>query len=117
MREELAGFEELLNELQRVTDLAVSRLDQMTEEELTFLADQRESLVKRLEESDRSELNDSHKVQIRYILSFDEAIQARMRELKREAEEWLLRQRQIRNQQSAYHQSYLIDGMFIDHRK
>lgn len=116
MREEELGIQGLLDELQRITDSAVSRLDQMTEEEFTILADKRESLVSRLEQADKHELKDSHRSQIKYILGFDQVIQNRMHELKREAEEWLLRQQQIRNQQSAYHQNYVVDGLFIDHR-
>ncbi|NGZ76116.1 hypothetical protein [Saccharibacillus alkalitolerans] len=111
-----AVVKKLLNELQSITEDAISRLNTMDSDELELLANRREELVLSIEEY-RNSINEENREQIAYILSFDMTILKRMLFLKNEAGEWMHKQGAIRTQQSAYQNAYSLDSMFIDHRK
>lgn len=106
----------LLGKLQEITEEAVQHLDQWDHEEFTRMTETREEIMKELQLL-RSEINDQHREMIQNILGFDSSILRRMHQLKDEAGEWTQKQGVIRVQQNAYHQSYMIDGLFIDQRK
>nr|WP_154894885.1 hypothetical protein [Paenibacillus xylanexedens] len=107
--------EEILDELQYITENAVTHLNVLQEEELLQLAEKREKLVDEIQ-SHKANLNQQNREQIEYILSFDSKIVKRMQFLKDEAGDWLLRRGSAKQQQNAYQQQYAVDSWFIDRR-
>ncbi|OAX46338.1 hypothetical protein [Paenibacillus sp. AD87] len=107
--------EEILSELQRVTEEAVNQLNLLQEEELFRLAETRERLVNEFQ-CHKARMTQQNREQIEYILNFDKMIVERMEFLKNEAGAWLQRRGSAKQQLNAYQQQYAADSWFIDHR-
>lgn len=106
----------VLDVLENLTKEAVSRLQDMDEDELLDLANLRQDLVDSFIMM-RDQVTDADREQISYILSFDSLIISRMEFLKQEAGNWLQRQGSIKQQHTAYQQNYKVDSWFFDRRK
>ncbi|WP_336782141.1 hypothetical protein [Paenibacillus illinoisensis] len=107
--------EDILNELQLITEEAVAQLNLLEEEELLKLSENRERLVNEFQ-CHKASLTPQNRQQIEYILSFDKMIVKRMQFLKDEAAAWLQRRGSAKQQLNAYQQQYAADSWFIDHR-
>lgn len=107
--------EEILNELQLITEEAVANLNSLEELNLLQLSEVREKLVNEFQ-CHKPHLTPHNRQQIEYILSFDSLIIKRMQFLKDEAGAWLQRRGSAKQQLNAYQQKYAVDSWFIDHR-
>lgn len=107
--------EEILDELQLITEEAVAQLNSLGEEELLQLSETRERLVNEFQ-CHKPHLTPQNRQQIEYILSFDSLITKRMQFLKDEAGAWLQRRGSAKQQLNAYQQQYAANSWFIDHR-
>lgn len=109
-------IQNLLNELQQITEEASNNKHEMNEEQFEQFVVKRQNIVERLEPF-RVLLSDADKQQIGTILSYDSVILQRMHTMKNIAGEWLEKRGSIREQKNAYQQVYAIDSLFIDHRE
>lgn len=105
----------LLVELKQLTIDLVSRLSFISEEELIDFVDQRGQLIERME-SYRSSVNDQDQLILKELADMDPLILQKMNQFKEEAGNWLERQGVIKVQKNAYHQNFVTDSFFVDHR-
>lgn len=110
------NLKESLNQLDQLTQDIISRLNFITEEEMLDFVDKREAIVEQLQ-SYRDVVTDQDRVDIQKIVDCDSLIMNKLNSFKDQAGNWLEKQGSIRNQHTAYHQSYVTDSFFIDHLK
>lgn len=111
-----SDLNQLLDELETITNIVVGNLLNMVEEDFEQFVSKRQDIVEQLEPF-RSLMNDIDKQRIRAIIDHDPEILRRMHALKQEAGNWMEKRESIRVQQSAYQNAYNYDSMFIDHKK
>ena len=106
----------LIQELVSLTEDIIQRLDHISYEELADFSDTREKLVEEMLVK-QSDLTHSDKQTLRSLSQYDNQILSKMKFFKDEASNWLLRQGERREQQSAYKINYTPDSMFLDFKK
>ncbi|KWX73796.1 hypothetical protein AMQ84_22360 [Paenibacillus riograndensis] len=110
------NFDILFAELQVISAQAIKDIAIMDEDDLTAFVDRREKIVDAMKPF-LPMISAETKQLIEQMLQDEKVIVNRMHELKNEAGEWLQNLGTVRIQQNAYHQSFSIDSLFIDHRK
>ena len=113
---EMNSVSKLIQELVSLTEDIIQRLDHISYEELADFSDTREKLVEEMLVK-QSDLTHSDKQTLRSLSQYDNQILSKMKFFKDEASNWLLRQGERREQQSAYKINYTPDSMFLDFKK
>lgn len=104
-----------ITELEYLTKNFIVRVHIATYEECVDFVNKRADLAY-LIKLDENELSQESKKRIQALSEYDSIIMSRFQELKDEAMDWLLKQGTIREQKSAYSQSYTPDSMFFDRK-
>ncbi|MEK3760779.1 flagellar protein FliT [Paenibacillus sp. FSL P4-0338] len=111
-------MDELINELDWLTEKLSVHLDDVTYEELEAFVEQRQNLVERIEqEVEKCQPISAQKDAIRRILEHDPSIMARMNALRQEAQDFLQKRGQAKIQRSAYEAAYTPDSFLMDRKK
>ncbi|WP_438447376.1 hypothetical protein [Gorillibacterium sp. sgz5001074] len=111
-------MDELLKDLEELTLEIAEKLQELEFEDLLEFVDQREELLTQLREADNGQQPlAGYQDRIRRLLSHDDAILARMLELKNEASAGLAKIEQGKRQKNRYESAYAADSYFFDQRK
>lgn len=111
-------MDELINELDWLTEKISVHLDDATYEELEAFVEQRQILVERIEqEVGKCQPTSAQKDAIRRILEHDPAIIARMNAHRLEAKDWLQKRNLAKIQRNAYETAYTPDSFLMDRKK
>ncbi|KJK29948.1 hypothetical protein MMB75_12235 [Paenibacillus sp. P2(2022)] len=113
---EIEHLQSFVDELKLLCRRTLEDLSTLDEDGLLAFSTKREELVQAMKPYGAAATNEI-KEQIRGILQEEQAILARMMEIKQEAAEWLQKRGMIRAQQHAYQQSYAANSLFFDNRK
>ncbi|MBT2291618.1 hypothetical protein J7E73_21315 [Paenibacillus albidus] len=105
-----------IKQLEEITAALIQRLDLVGYEELAVFAEQRETLVYQIIESQEL-ISNEHSLRLTKLGEYDQFILSRMEGFKNEASNWLSKQGAIREQKNAYGASYNVDSFFVDHKK
>lgn len=110
-------MDELIVQLDQITQSVSGSLNQMSSEELVAFVEKRQLIVDQMVANASSiPLNHSQQEKLGSILEFDQMIRERMEQLKLEASNWLIQRDQAKQQRSAYESSYASDSILMDRR-
>jgi hypothetical protein len=111
-------MDNLLQELEQLTQVMNHQLDDATYEELEAFVEQRQKLVEAIgEEVENCQMTPAQKEILRRILEQDPAIMARMNAHRLEAQDFLQKRGQAKIQRNAYETAYTPDSFLMDRKK
>ncbi|WP_339220716.1 flagellar protein FliT [Paenibacillus sp. FSL H8-0332] len=111
-------MDNLLQELEKLTQTIINQLQFATYEELEAFVEQRQKLVEAIgEEVENCQMTLAQKEVLRRILEHDPAIMARMNAHRLEAKDWLQKRNQAKIQRNAYETAYTPDSFLMDRKK
>lgn len=111
-------MDNLILELDQLTNSLISRLYETTYEELEGFVEERQKLIEAIGDTVAfCQPNLEQKRAIGRIMEHDSAILARMNALRLEAQEWLHKRNQAKAQRSAYEAGYAPDSILMDRKK
>ncbi|SEU14395.1 hypothetical protein [Paenibacillus sp. NFR01] len=111
-------MDELLNNLEQLTNLMISDLDNAPYESLENFVEERQKLVDAIGlEVEKCALTSAQKEKLSRIMEHDSAIIARMNAHRLEALDGLQRRNQAKMQRSAYESAYTPDSILMDRKK
>lgn len=118
MDNSLENLEEVVEELELLTEGMLSQLAEADFVMLEAFVDQREPLMAALAEAKAAQaLQPSLEQRAAQVVAQDPLFLARMQELKQEAAEWLQKRGAAKAQRSAYEQAYTPDSILLDRKK
>ncbi len=105
-------MDNVIQELQQLTQQVVDEIDSITFEELVEFVERREQMVSRISTLIRDG-HAQHKQDILNLLQYDTLIMDKMRQLKDEANIALLKAERARVQKTGYEAAYTPDSIFF----
>ncbi|AIQ44011.1 flagellar protein FliT [Paenibacillus sp. FSL R5-0912] len=111
-------MDNLLQELEQLTQVMNQQLEDATYEELEAFVEQRQKLVEAIgKEVEICQMTSAQKDVLRRIMEHDPAIMARMNAHRLEAKDWLQKRNQAKAQRNAYEVGYTPDSILMDRKK
>jgi glycyl-tRNA synthetase (class II) len=109
---------EVLSQLEQLTEKFILRLSETTYEEVEIFVEVRQMKVDQLlNVLENTSMTAEQKQKLEYILSYDALINQHMQSLKLEAQKWLVQRKVAKSQRSAYETNYTPDSILMDRRK
>ncbi|WP_342437420.1 flagellar protein FliT [Paenibacillus sp. FSL L8-0436] len=110
--------DKLIAELQQLTQNMMGRLYEAEFEDLESFVEERQKLIDDIIRQFSSiPASVAQKVEIERILHHDPEITARMNALRLEAQDWLYKRNQAKQQRNAYEAGYTPDSFLMDRKK
>ncbi|WP_342480736.1 flagellar protein FliT [Paenibacillus sp. FSL L8-0340] len=111
-------MDELIAQLQLLTKDILKRLNDADYEELEVFVEERQLLIDDMtRQLSSNPARESQKVEIARIVEHDAEIMARMNALRLEAQDWLQKRNQAKQQRNAYEAGYTPDSFLMDRKK
>jgi hypothetical protein len=107
-----------LEEIEKLTEALVLRLDQATAEDLLNYIEKRQLILDQiLDIAGQQSINSLQKEKLKAITRYDSQIAERMNYYRQEAADWLHQRKQAKLQRNAYEISYSPNSILMDRRK
>ena len=107
-----------VNQLEALTHSLLTRIDQVTYEELAQFVDDRQPIMDEISYAMKeAPLPMNLQERVQKVLQSDEVILERMQRFKQEASDWLQNRGVAKTQRSAYEQAYTPDSIMMDRKK
>jgi isoleucyl-tRNA synthetase len=106
-------MDSLVQSLQAITEHMIEQLDGVTEEQIQFFIDQRESIVEQLKLMQITEADiEQYGGAVRKLLDYDPIITSKLEELRTEARNHLEKSNIAKVQNTAYNSTYTSDSSY-----
>lgn len=104
--------------LENLSQSVLERLGEISYEELVTFVDSRQLILDEMSVAIATQmLSPSQKIRIQELVRNDALIETRMKELQKEASDWLRQRDAAKVQRNAYESAYAVDSMLMDQRK
>lgn len=111
-------MDEQIHILERLTSDLVRQLKSLDYEQIEGFVEEREILTNKiLSQLTHSKLTETQKHRLKTLLQYDPQILGKMKSLREEARDWMIRQNQIKTQHNAYESKDASESILMDKRK